>query len=162
MRVSTLTLFSENTEVYNVLCDSVGIIPAPNNGTLRLPFKPIGLHSDPVENPTDPPPTTTSVSTSALPPTAFASQSEPSKSILVNPVMTSTSGLTISPSKSLGVDPLQTQPTGEPDDGSTEDNDDKKDGVSGFWDWFTGKVDEWWGKVKGSLSGTKTEPESSG
>ena len=36
----------ENTEVYNIICDSIGIEPKPNNGTLRLPLKPIGLHSD--------------------------------------------------------------------------------------------------------------------
>ena len=28
------------------MCDSLGIEPKPNNGTLRLPLKPIGLHSD--------------------------------------------------------------------------------------------------------------------
>jgi hypothetical protein len=32
--------------VYNIVCDSLGIEPVPNNGTLRLPLKPIGLHSD--------------------------------------------------------------------------------------------------------------------
>ena len=37
---------AENTEVYNIICDSIGIEPKPNNGTLRLPLKPIGLHSD--------------------------------------------------------------------------------------------------------------------
>lgn len=37
---------SENIEVYNVVCDSLGIEPKPNNGTLRLPLKPIGVHSD--------------------------------------------------------------------------------------------------------------------
>ena len=36
----------QNTEVYNIVCDSVGIDPKPNNGTLRLPLKPVGLHSD--------------------------------------------------------------------------------------------------------------------
>ena len=36
----------ENTEVYNIICDSIGIEPKANNGTLRLPLKPIGLHSD--------------------------------------------------------------------------------------------------------------------
>ena len=36
----------ENTEVYNIICDSLSIVPRPNNGTLRLPLKPIGLHSD--------------------------------------------------------------------------------------------------------------------
>ena len=28
------------------MCDSLGVEPKPNNGTLRLPLKPIGLHSD--------------------------------------------------------------------------------------------------------------------
>ena len=28
------------------MCDSIGIEPKPNNGTFRLPLKPIGLHSD--------------------------------------------------------------------------------------------------------------------
>ncbi|KAJ5900052.1 Type I phosphodiesterase/nucleotide pyrophosphatase/phosphate transferase [Penicillium taxi] len=49
----------QNIEVYNILCDSLGITPLPNNGTLRLPLKPVGLHSDsnaPVlEIPSDPP-----------------------------------------------------------------------------------------------------------
>jgi len=29
----------QNTEVYNIVCDSLGIEPRPNNGTLRLPLK---------------------------------------------------------------------------------------------------------------------------
>ncbi|KAL9047305.1 MAG: hypothetical protein Q9206_006840, partial [Seirophora lacunosa] len=37
----------ENIEVYNIVCDSLGIEPKQNNGTLRLPLKPIGVHSDP-------------------------------------------------------------------------------------------------------------------
>lgn len=36
----------ENTEVYNIICDSLAIEPKANNGTLRLPLKPIGLHSE--------------------------------------------------------------------------------------------------------------------
>lgn len=36
----------ENVNVYNILCDSLGIEPQPNNGTLRLPLQPVGLHSD--------------------------------------------------------------------------------------------------------------------
>ena len=39
-------MFAENTEVYNIVCDSLGIEPKPSNGTLRLPLKPVGLHSD--------------------------------------------------------------------------------------------------------------------
>lgn len=40
------------------MCDSIGIEPKPNNGTMRLPLKPAGLHSDPGtpegETPADP------------------------------------------------------------------------------------------------------------
>ncbi|KAL8725275.1 MAG: hypothetical protein Q9181_006475 [Wetmoreana brouardii] len=42
---SRLEVF-QNIEVYNIVCDSIGIEPKPNNGTLRLPLKPIGVHSD--------------------------------------------------------------------------------------------------------------------
>lgn len=57
--VSRTNTALENIELYNIICDSLGIDPAPNNGTLRLPFKPAGLHSDPEvpldETPADPP-----------------------------------------------------------------------------------------------------------
>ncbi|KAI9781698.1 MAG: hypothetical protein M1816_002222 [Peltula sp. TS41687] len=42
---SKLEVF-QNTEVYNIICDSLHLNPKPNNGTLRLPLKPVGLHSD--------------------------------------------------------------------------------------------------------------------
>ncbi|CAG8025814.1 unnamed protein product [Penicillium olsonii] len=70
----------QNTNVYNILCDSLGVDPLPSNGTLRLPLKPVGLHSDenvPVlDMPSDPPQTTTS----AGPPVQTAQPSpEPTK-----------------------------------------------------------------------------------
>jgi predicted AlkP superfamily pyrophosphatase or phosphodiesterase len=50
----------QNIEVYNIICDSLGLKPHPNNGTLRLPLQTIGLHSDedaPVlDTPLDPEP----------------------------------------------------------------------------------------------------------
>ncbi|KKK19005.1 hypothetical protein P175DRAFT_0440023 [Aspergillus ochraceoroseus IBT 24754] len=61
---SRLEVF-QNINVYNILCDSLGMPPLPNNGTLRLPLKPKGLHSDEsapaAENPSDPPTTTSPV-----------------------------------------------------------------------------------------------------
>ena len=36
----------QNTEVYNILCDTLGLEPKPNNGTIRLPFKTTGVHGD--------------------------------------------------------------------------------------------------------------------
>ncbi|KAL4947482.1 alkaline-phosphatase-like protein [Aspergillus filifer] len=53
----------QNINVYNILCDSLGIEPHANNGTLRLPLKPSGLHSDEdapaLDSPSDPPATQT-------------------------------------------------------------------------------------------------------
>ncbi|KAF3768672.1 Phosphodiest-domain-containing protein, partial [Cryphonectria parasitica EP155] len=46
----------QNIEVYNILCDSIGLTPAPNNGTLRLPLQTTGLHDEvpAIEVPADP------------------------------------------------------------------------------------------------------------
>lgn len=42
--------------MYNIVCDSLNLIPQPNNGTLRLPLKPVGAHSPETtpEEPLDP------------------------------------------------------------------------------------------------------------
>lgn len=76
--------------MYNIVCDSLGIDPIPNNGTLRLPLVPIGLHSDlpptdddsPIDLPSDPTPTVpatpdiTALATSALSTPTPTDQSE--------------------------------------------------------------------------------------
>lgn len=36
----------QNTEIYNIVADSLGVVPIENNGTLRLPLKTVGLHGD--------------------------------------------------------------------------------------------------------------------
>ena len=70
------------------MCDSLGLKPKPNNGTLRLPLKPIGLHSDkptstddsvpdfPAEA-SEPNPTASSVETSVSVDKASATESKP-------------------------------------------------------------------------------------
>lgn len=48
----------QNIEVYNIVCDSLGMAPHGNNGTIRLPMTTVGLHSDfnePLELPVDDP-----------------------------------------------------------------------------------------------------------
>jgi len=52
---SELEVF-QNTAVYGIVCDSLGLPAAANNGSLRLPLKPVGLHSlgGPGEIPEDP------------------------------------------------------------------------------------------------------------
>jgi hypothetical protein len=65
----------ENIELYNIVCDSIGIEPVPNNGTLRLPLKPIGLHTDPETPPNETPsdPVQTSSFSEAMTITSFSS-----------------------------------------------------------------------------------------
>ncbi|KAH9879383.1 hypothetical protein J1614_002823 [Plenodomus biglobosus] len=60
----------QNIELYNIICDSIGLTPAPNNGTLRLPLKPTGHHNDTTpsihDTPEDPVPVSSSSSSSSL------------------------------------------------------------------------------------------------
>jgi hypothetical protein len=172
MNAPVLTM-AENIEVYNMLCDSVGITPVPNNGTLRLPLKPIGLHDDPATNGLDTPADPVEGHTFSTSPAP-----EPTKLVLVNPVSTS-SAVSTAPSNTVGVDqPMpQPQPTEQPseglsdgnsDGGSESDSDSDEedpsaiDKVKGFWDWFTGKVDKWWGKVTGHGKGDDDESSEEG
>ncbi|KAL2169712.1 hypothetical protein VTG60DRAFT_5765 [Thermothelomyces hinnuleus] len=153
---SKLEVF-QNIEVYNMLCDSVGIKPAPNNGTLRLPLKPIGLHDDSATNGLDTPANPVeahTISTSRVAP-------KPTSTVSVNPASTSSSQTSV-PSKSVGVDQPVPPPSGSDNGGesdSDDDDDDEDDSsavdnaeskVKEFWDWFTGKVSTWWGKVTGN------------
>ncbi|PGH08464.1 hypothetical protein AJ80_07863 [Polytolypa hystricis UAMH7299] len=111
----------QNTEVYNILCDSLEIKPAPNNGTLHLPLKPVGLHSDPDAPPLEIPPD---------PPISASMQTHgPS------PIPTSSSA---SPTTTSG--PKSTRPAGS-EDGEDTDTDDE-DKVLGLWDKFRGKIEE--------------------
>ncbi|KAI9819589.1 MAG: ectonucleotide pyrophosphatase phosphodiesterase [Pycnora praestabilis] len=93
----------QNTEVYNIVCDSLNILPKPNNGTLRLPLKPVGLHSDAnaplVQVPEDPPsqPNVDTVAEVPPPPSYSAAFNESiaidlSDAELVRPVIDDDSG----------------------------------------------------------------------
>ncbi|KAJ4298721.1 hypothetical protein N0V88_003753 [Collariella sp. IMI 366227] len=143
----------QNIEVYNLLCDSVGITPAPNNGTLRLPLKPIGLHDDPgaqgIDTPVDP--------VEASPTSTVLSPDQSTRPVIVNPIPTTVVETTNAPTKPVGVDHPEPQPTTSPaqppssdtnNDGDDEDS--AGDKVKEFWDWFTGKVEHWWDKVTGN------------
>ncbi|KAK4229546.1 alkaline-phosphatase-like protein [Podospora fimiseda] len=161
----------QNINVYNMLCDSVGIIPASNNGTLRLPLKPIGLHSDNhLETPADPAEHTLVTSSSLK---ASAS----TKPVMVNPVTTSAASanptvtVTQTVEKTVGVDKPVPQATGKPSfdqEGGSEDGDEKSgidkvgDSVKNFWDWFTGKVSNWWDKVTTTQPDESEDPPSEG
>lgn len=148
---------TENIEVYNILCDSIGLTPAPNNGTLRLPLKPVGLHdeSPAIEVPSDP---VTSYTITPTPTPTPTPESEPSKALGVDPVVTGdTSG-------SVGID-LPKEP------GLEEEADEElleaaknwwewaKDEFGKAWSWTTDKANEALGKIKGDASAEAAKNE---
>ncbi|CAK7270810.1 hypothetical protein SEPCBS57363_004294 [Sporothrix epigloea] len=170
----------QNIEVYNMICDSISIDPKPNNGTLRLPLNPTGLHSAaPIEEPADPVPAYTKESTTILIDTQTTKVATvgvdpvgtkptmtptftPTASVDVDPVVISspTSKATVSSltsSSSSLVSPPLPSPTSGSDKGSG-DEDDKDtlnkvaDAASELWGWLTDKIGEAWDKLKSSAS----------
>ncbi|EJT70416.1 ectonucleotide pyrophosphatase/phosphodiesterase 1 [Gaeumannomyces tritici R3-111a-1] len=135
----------QNIEVYNILCDSVGLAPVSNNGTLRLPLKPVGLHSpqSPIEEPADP--ATFAASTSSAVPSSVSSSPPPTKSVVAASTVTVTAS---------GTGPTETPPPGK-DEGAGDDDKNKTTGqkVQELWDWVTGKIEHIWDKITGSGGG---------
>lgn len=144
-----------------MLCDSVGMEPKPNNGTLRLPLKPIGLHdAEPaIEELEDPETTTSSPATVASAVTAVSASSTEQVTTTTtttdaaqNPASTPPVGVDLvapSLSKPLGVDPVETGPPERP-----HPNEDKEDthhfkSITELWDWLKDKAGHVWDKVKG-------------
>jgi hypothetical protein len=137
--------------VYNIVCDSLGVDPLPGNGTLRLPLKPVGLHSDenaPVlDTPPDPPaPTSTAVppqSTSPQPsaPQPTLPQSKPPQ--LVQPAPKPTAP------------PAKAPPT--------PDHDEDKEKDSTWWEKISHKFDDlkdWASGVADAVQGKHPQTES--
>ena len=87
------------------MCDSLGLEPKPNNGTLRLPLKPIGLHSDkPTSTDDSVPDFPAETSSIHIPPTE-ASEPNPAASS----VETSVSVDGASANDTKPVDPMETE-----------------------------------------------------
>ncbi|CAK7232566.1 hypothetical protein SBRCBS47491_008314 [Sporothrix bragantina] len=175
----------QNIEVYNMICDSIGIDPKPNNGTLRLPLKPIGLHdAAPIEEPLDPVPAYTKEAT-AVP---IATQTTKTATVGIDPIDAKPTVTTTSATSATdGVDPIvvskpttkttsssssssssstTSQPVSSPAPGSDKggDADNGKnplnkvaDAASDLWGWLTDKIGEAWDKIKGSTSSGESE-----
>jgi hypothetical protein len=108
------------------VCDSLGVIPVPNNGTIRLPFEISGLHSDvgapKIEVPDDFPEVDPTPIKPAPQPTAAATPSAD--------------------------EPSTTPPAEEPS------NDDKpKGGIQSLWNWVTNTFNDIKGKISGFVKG---------
>lgn len=152
-----LTTNEENIEVYNILCDSVGMQPVPNNGTLRLPLSPVGLHdSEPtLEELPDPEEETSSgddeqLATgmmSILPVDALSTMtSEDLATGLMSIIPAETS-------PAIEVNPVPADVDEDHDEEEDEEDDDEKDGKHWWenaWTWVSDKVDELIGTVTGS------------
>ncbi|KAG2167387.1 hypothetical protein VTO58DRAFT_100792 [Aureobasidium pullulans] len=155
----------QNIEVYNLVCDSVGIVPKPNNGTLRLPLKPIGLHDSmpPTEIPEDMPEdvpedvSSTSIESSETIPSAAAS------STTVTQVAASST-----PASRPAIATTEAAAPSRPvihDDVSPEDEDKDGKDTNLWWDWVKGKLDgakEWatglYDTVSDKISNTAASP----
>lgn len=130
--------------MYNIICDSLALTPKPNNGTLRLPLKPIGLHSadtSPPE-PADPEPTPSNL------------DSPTDGTLSISPIEASSAAdPNVVPPHMVGVDtpedledPNVDRPVVEDESGKTED--EKK-----WWEWFKGQLDDFKGWVSGLAHG---------
>ncbi|KIN08098.1 hypothetical protein OIDMADRAFT_83429, partial [Oidiodendron maius Zn] len=126
----------QNTEIYNIICDSLGLPPKPNNGTLRLPLRPVGLHT-PESTPSDPQDPASSYSTAATAVTSNTSAPASNLIISISPVEASSAADPNDiPPTLVGVDNPGTgvdRPT-ITDDGAVPE-------AKSFWDWITAKLD---------------------
>lgn len=168
--MSPTNQYVENIEVYNIICDSLNIVPKPNNGTLRLPLKPIGVHSNKTssEVPHDPDwalpdsdkiVSQSTASPSAIPTPSTAQEPGPDAIISISPVEVSSAAdlKEVSPVL-IGVDPpeppVPARPVVSDESGMTRDE-------KTFWEWFKGKMDGVKGWI-GELVGSETDAEKEG
>ncbi|KAI0019755.1 ectonucleotide pyrophosphatase/phosphodiesterase family member 1 [Xylariomycetidae sp. FL0641] len=134
----------QNTNVYNILCDSVGMKPVPNNGTLRLPLSTVGFHDPdtPIDTPADPI-DSGNVESSAV--TTHSAVTTPSAATTPSAIPTSSSveASTERPAPTSGAEDTSSDSSSDEDsndDASTGDGDAKASG-------------SWWDKVTGHVTG---------
>ncbi|KAI5196451.1 Phosphodiest-domain-containing protein [Aureobasidium subglaciale] len=155
----------QNIEVYNLICDSIGVVPKPNNGTLRLPLRPIGLHDSmpPNDIPEDlPEDSSNEVSFES---SLASSSSDPIGVATGSTIMVSSSTQASRPTiVTTDAAAAPTRPVIH-DDVSQEDEDNNGKDVNLWWDWVKGKLDgakDWatgvYDKVSDKISGDASNP----
>ena len=144
----------ENIEVYNIICDSLGLDPKANNGTLRLPLKPVGIHTPETapEDPSDPEP-------SPSPASDAGSDAGSDAIISISPVEASSAAdPNVVPPTMIGVDKPEEVSVDRPVVGDETEvaAEDKK-----FLDWIKGKLGEVkdWFKELGGSGGSEKDAE---
>jgi hypothetical protein len=135
--------------VYNILCDSVGMEPKPNNGTLRLPLKTIGFHEpgDEEETPEDPVPS--SMPEQSTEPAAPAEQDPASEPPSESSPSVEPEAPPIDPSEEPKPQPPSENDGQSPPDSGDNDGDDDQ-GAGGVWGWIKDKWGQLWDKITGS------------
>ncbi|KAF1992100.1 Phosphodiest-domain-containing protein [Aulographum hederae CBS 113979] len=141
----------QNIEVYNIICDSIGVEPIANNGTLRLPLKPVGLHSDPkapiADVPDDLPADAASAASKAHSPSSVPTPVEQP----TLPILKSSSvpvPVASKPPPSPSMPPSPSKPSAapsqaaEPSPSATPADDEKPHTLAGWWEWLSGKLDD--------------------
>lgn len=125
-----------------MLCDSLGITPSANNGTLHLPLQPFGFHGpDDFEEPVyDPTPLDNAVTATK----------GPAKSIGVDPVSVPSLATTSDGSYPTSAAPTHAESTKEGETHEEDDDDwidEAESKIKGFWDWVKEKVNGLWDKA---------------
>ncbi|KAI1432026.1 alkaline-phosphatase-like protein [Xylaria sp. CBS 124048] len=149
----------QNTNVYNILCDSIGMTPMPNDGTLRLPLKVIGLHDDEhrLEEPEDPVPASaneqlaTVTITSILPSATFSPTNDASVDESKRPEDPETSETLVTPETPETPKRPESPTSPRPSDESQEEEESSDD--NGTTD--DGKGGPWWDPLKESFDWVK-------
>ncbi|KYG43388.1 hypothetical protein M433DRAFT_71773 [Acidomyces richmondensis BFW] len=133
----------QNTEVYNIVCDSIGINPVPNNGSLRLPLNPQDKHNsnDPPEVPDDPQDSDDLVLPDKAQPHTTTHSPPVTPHVLNRPdFMLPTEGVpTVSPTS-----PAQSVGDASPPMPAEHDDityGEKHEGINRWWDWVSGKIE---------------------
>ena len=113
-----------NTNVYSIICDTLGIEPRPNNGTIRLPFKTTGVHdSEQYEQPPDDPPPIAHVDIGGIVPTISPPDLEAGD---------------VSPSKETQVE----EPAVVPGKADAKETEESGDDSTSWRQWIDGKIDQ--------------------
>ncbi|KAI5867858.1 Phosphodiest-domain-containing protein [Durotheca rogersii] len=137
----------QNINVYNILCDSVGMTAMPNNGTLHLPLRVVGLHS-PEELPEEPADPVQSTETTAATTSSVAPAGTSGSPAASGPP---------SPTAAAAGKPAEPSPAPPDDEAKGEDGSQEGDGSqdeggswwTNAWDWVKGQVNELIDSIKG-------------
>jgi hypothetical protein len=154
--------------VYNIICDSLSIDPKPNNGTLRLPLKTVGLHSPETapEEPLDPqypesetsPTSIQNSSQSLSSATSTSGISSPDPVIEISPIeVSSAADPNVVPPTMVGVDTPEDANVDRPvvGDDSVVSEEEKS-----FWSWFTDEISKakgWFSNITGHGEANENE-----